>query len=116
MQGVTPHTADEQARARLSIPGFHTFAIRLTDHSRETVRRIEAAIPLAKEAGQRAGCERLVPWLLEAIQHAFVEGLTEEDIREEILGNLDYWHARMHDGISAEDIAREAALVREATA
>jgi hypothetical protein len=80
------------AQAAPVIRGFHTFAI-----------------PLAREAAIKAGCERLVAWLLEAIQHALLAGFTETEIRDDIAEHLEWWHARFHDGWDPGHAASRAA-------
>jgi hypothetical protein len=88
--------------------GLTTFRIPLVGAGPEVAKRIEFAIPLAKAAAVKEGCPALCAYLLEAIQHALVFGVSREEIADDVKDNADWWHKRMHAGVNPEAAAREA--------
>jgi allophanate hydrolase subunit 1 len=85
-----------------------TFRIPLIGDGPEVAGRIEFAIPLATAAAEKEGCPALCAYLLEAIQHALVFGVSREEIADDVKDHADWWQERMHAGVSPEAAAREA--------
>lgn len=102
------HTAEQRETARREIPGYRTFAIPLVGRPDEAARRVEMAIPPAKAAGMTVGCNALVPYLLEAIQHALILGFSEAGIAADVEKRAAWWHERLHAGDTPEQAAKAA--------
>lgn len=93
---------NRQARARIA-----TFKVPVVGTGPEIVARVEAATQIARAAAEKVACIPLLPWLIEAIQHALALGATEAAVRADIEADPEWWHAQMHAQVSPE---RAAAL------
>lgn len=71
-------------------------------------RRAALAIELGKAAAEQCDCAALLPYLVEALQHVQVLGVTEEELRADVTEHAEWWHQQMHDKVGPADAARKA--------
>lgn len=102
IQGVLDEN-NQRARARIA-----TFKVPVVGTGPEIVARVEAATQIARAAAEKVACVPLLPWLIEAIQHALALGATEAAVRADVEADPEWWHAQMHANVSPE---RAAALM-----
>jgi len=102
IQGVLDEN-NQRARAQIA-----TFKVPMVGDGPEIAERVRIATRIARAAADQLACPRLLPWLIEAIQHALVLGATEAAVRADVEGDPEWWHAQMHANVAPE---RAAALM-----